>query len=34
MNEYNFADDLLTEKEKYKGISIELDATFAEMAGF
>lgn len=32
--ECNFVDELLTEKEKYKGISVELDATFAEMAGF
>merc|ERR1712168_349170 len=27
-------DDLLCEKEKYKGISVELDAAFTEMAGF
>ena len=29
-----FADELLGEKEKYKGISEELDTTFAELAGF
>ncbi len=28
------ADELLGEKEKYKGISEELDATFSELAGF
>ena len=28
------ADELLGEKEKYKGISEELDTTFAELAGF
>jgi len=27
-------DELLAEKEKYKGISEELDVTFAELAGF
>ncbi|VDI77504.1 tropomyosin 1 [Mytilus galloprovincialis] len=27
-------DELLTEKEKYKAISDELDATFAELAGY
>jgi len=27
-------DELLAEKEKYKGISEELDQTFAELAGF
>lgn len=29
-----FPDELLAEKEKYKGISEELDTTFAELAGF
>lgn len=29
-----FSDELLTEKEKYKAISDELDATFAELAGY
>jgi hypothetical protein len=29
-----FADELLAEKEKYKGISEDLDQTFAELAGF
>jgi hypothetical protein len=28
------ADELLAEKEKYKGISEELDGTFAELAGY
>jgi len=27
-------DELLAEKEKYKGISEDLDTTFAELAGF
>jgi len=27
-------DELLGEKEKYKGISEELDGTFAELAGY
>jgi len=31
---FNSVDDLLCEKEKYKGISVELDAAFTEMAGF
>lgn len=28
------SDELLSEKEKYKAISDELDATFAELAGY
>jgi len=28
------ADDLLHEKEKYKGLSEELDGTFAELAAY
>lgn len=31
---WSLADELLAEKEKYKGISEELDQTFAELAGF
>ncbi|TKR92761.1 hypothetical protein L596_007346 [Steinernema carpocapsae] len=29
-----FADDLVHEKERYKAISEELDATFAELSGY
>ncbi len=31
---FDLSDELLGEKEKYKGISEELDATFSELAGF
>jgi len=34
MSLFNSLDELLGEKEKYKGISVELDAAFSEMAGF
>lgn len=34
MKDLFFSDELLTEKEKYKAISDELDATFAELAGY
>jgi len=33
-NLHNFADELLSEKEKYKSISEELDVTFAELTGY
>ena len=31
---YVTADELLAEKERYKNISDDLDATFAELAGY
>jgi hypothetical protein len=31
---YKFADELIQEKEKYKGLSDELDQTFTELSGY